>query len=131
MDQPYFLAVCRDRPEDPHGFWYTVYFVNNTEDYIERLSYETGGFATFDDEVVQTSIHKRDLGKVPAFSFVEVEKDDEGAFDFTIAFTFSLELENGMRKSQDFMINKYLRGGTKPFERMPVLNKFGYTFRSK
>lgn len=56
MKQSYFLAVCKDRPNDPEGFIYPVYFVNNTEEVIKNLNYITGGFATFDDEIVQTSL---------------------------------------------------------------------------
>jgi hypothetical protein len=28
MNFSQFLAVCKDRPNDPDGFFYTVYFVN-------------------------------------------------------------------------------------------------------
>lgn len=53
MDESFFIAVCKDRPDDPDGFWYTVYFINNTVHNIEVLSYETGGFVTIDDELVR------------------------------------------------------------------------------
>lgn len=128
MSLSHFLAVCKDQPNDPDGFFYTVYFVNNTDQEIEQLSYATGGFATFDDEVVQTSIHEKSLGKVPAFSAVKVEEDDEGAFDFTIQFDFALKLANGETEQKQFHIGKYLRGGRKPLEPLPVLNKPGYAF---
>ncbi|ESU31943.1 hypothetical protein G3A_14100 [Bacillus sp. 17376] len=131
MNLSQFLAVCKDRPNDPDGFFYTVYFVNNTEQEIENLSYATGGFATFDDEVVQTSIHEKSLGKVQPYSAVKVEEDDEGAFDFTIQFDFELKLHDGETEKKNFMIGKYLSGGTKPFELLPVLSKYGYAFKSK
>jgi hypothetical protein len=130
MNLSQFLAVCKDRQNDPDGFFYTVYFVNNTEQEIENLSYATGGFATFDDGVVQTSIHEKSLGKVPAFSAVKVEEDDEGAFDFTIQFDFALKLANGETEQKQFHIGKYLRGGIKPFELLPVISKYGYVFKS-
>jgi hypothetical protein len=126
----HFLAVCKDRPNDPDGFIYTVYFVNNTNQEIENLSYATGGFATFDDEVVQTSSHEKSLGTVEPFSAVKVEEDDEGAFDFTIQFDFQLKLPNGEKVDKHFQIGKYLRGGTKPIELLPVLDKYGYVFKS-
>jgi hypothetical protein len=130
MNLSQFLAVCKDRPNDPDGFFYTVYFVNNTEQEIENLSYATGGLATFDDEVVQTSIHEKSLGALGAFSAVKVEEDDEGAFDFTIQFDFELKLDGGETEKMKFMIGKYLSGGTKPFELLPVLSKYGYAFKN-
>lgn len=130
MNLSQFLAVCKDRPTDRDGFFYTVYFVNNTEQEIENLSYATGGFATYDDGVVQTSIHEKSLGSVGAFSALKVEEDDEGAFDFTIQFDFALNLANGETEQKRFQIGKYLRGGRKPFELLPVLNKYGYVFKA-
>lgn len=130
MNLSQFLAVCKDRPNDPNGFIYTVYFVNNSEQEIENLSYTTGGFATYDDELVQTSVHEKSLGAVRAYSAVKVEEDDEGAFDFTIQFDFDVKLANGDTERKQFQIGKYLRGGRKPFELLPVINKFGYVFKS-
>lgn len=128
MNQKYFLAVCKDRPNDFQGFYFTVYFVNNTDEEITNLSYETGGFATFDDELVQTEIHKKNLGRVEPNSAVIVETDDEGAFDFVINFSFHLELGDGKKEEQDFTIGKYLSGGKKPLDSLPVLDQFGYAF---
>lgn len=130
MNLSQFLAVCKDRPNDPDGFFYTVYFVNNTDQEIESLSYAKGGFATYDDEVVQTSVHEKSLGKVKPYSAVKVEEDDEGAFDFTIQFDFDMKLANGETEQKQFHIGKYLSGGRKPFELMPVINKYGYVFKS-
>lgn len=122
----YFLAICKDRPLDPDGFYYTVYFVNNTNSDIEELTYSTGGFATFDDEIVQTSTYSGSLGKVPAGSYVEVETDDEGSFDFVINFTFNLKNKSGKSDAIHFTIGKYLRGAVKPLSPLPILKKPGY-----
>lgn len=111
MNECYFLAVCKDRPNDPNGFWYTVYFVNNSDQNIEQLSYETGGFATLDEDLVQTSTVKKELGKVPAYTAIEVETDDEGAFDFVLHYTFDCSMQNGNFENKSFTIGKYLRGG--------------------
>lgn len=130
MTNRYFLAVCQDRPTDPDGLVYTVYFVNQTDREIAKLSYETGGFVTFDDELIQTDIVKKSLGRVPPMSFVEVEKDDEGAFDFMIFFNFELHFEDGEVEKESITINKYLSGGRKPYDVLPVLDKPGYVFTS-
>jgi hypothetical protein len=67
-----FLAVCKDRPNDPDGFYYNVYLVNNSDKDIEELVYETGGFMTFDDDdLIKTSRFSKSLGKVCASSFIE------------------------------------------------------------
>src|SRR3954449_8091947 len=115
MEESFFLAVCKDRPNDPDGLWYTVYFVNNSNHYIENLNYETGGFVTLDDDLVQTSTIKKELGKVPARTAVEIETDEEGSFDFVIYFTFNCKMENGNSERKSFTIGKYLSGGKKPF----------------
>ncbi|OLS33751.1 hypothetical protein [Bacillus sp. MRMR6] len=127
----YFLAICKDRPNDPDGFYYTVYFINNTNTDIDELTYETGGFMTDDDEIIQTSRHSRVLGKLPAKSFREIEQDDEGSFDFVIDFTFTIK--RGIKKIENktFILNKYLRGAVKPQSPLPVINKYGYLIKSK
>jgi hypothetical protein len=130
INMDYFLAICKDRPNDPDGFYYTVYFVNNTNDEIDELAYETGGFMTDDDEVIQTSRHTRVLGKVPAQSFIEIEQDDEGSFDLVIDFTFRLK-QGSKEKDVTFILNKYLRGTVKPHNPLPVLNKYGYLIKSR
>lgn len=127
----YFLAVSKDRPNDPDGFYYTVYFVNNSETEIEELSYETGGFMTDDDTIIQTSRHSKVLGKVPAKSFIEVEQDDEGSFDFVIDFTFTIKTDSSKSTQKTFIINKYLRGAVKPLNPLPVLDKYGYLIKAK
>lgn len=127
----YFLAVCKDRPNDPDGFYYTVYFVNNTDKVIVELSYETSGFMMEDDDVIQTSAYKAALGKVPGKSYIELETDDEGSFDFVIDFTFSLKDGTGQVKDKTFILNKYLSGASKPLDPLPILNKNGYLIQSK
>jgi hypothetical protein len=125
----YFLAICKDRPSDPDGFYYTVYFVNNSDYDIEELSYETGGFATFDEELVQTSTFSRVIGKVPTKSFVEVETDDEGSFDFVIHFTFLLKHNSQRVENKSFTVGKYFSGAVKPLSPLPTLNKPGYLIK--
>jgi hypothetical protein len=129
LNEQYFLAVCKDLPHDPNGFYYTVYFVNNSNQEIESLRSESVGFVTYDDELIQTSTCKKELGKVPAHSFVEIETDDEGAFDFVIQFDFHLTFSNEETKKKSITIGKYLRGGIRPINPLPVLEKRGYTFK--
>jgi hypothetical protein len=94
------------------------------------LAYETGGFMTDDDEVIQTSRHSKELGKVPANSFIEIEQDDEGSFDFIIDFTFSIKRGSKKEEDKTFILNKYLRGAVKPHNPLPVINKYGYLIKS-
>jgi hypothetical protein len=129
FDLDYFLAICKDRVNDPDGFYYTVYFVNNSKVDIAELSYETGGFMTDDDEIIQTSRHSEVLGKVPAESYIEIEQDDEGSFDFIIDFTFTIKTDSRHSQEKTFIINKYLRGAVKPSIPLPILNKYGYLYK--
>jgi hypothetical protein len=131
MENNYFLAVCKDHPNAPDGFCYTVYFVNNTANEIESLSYETYGFVTFDDEFIKTSTHQKELGKVSPFSSIEIEKDDEGSFDFVINFEFKLKLIDRETENLSFTIGKYMSGGKEVSEPLPILEKVGYMFDTR
>jgi hypothetical protein len=123
-----YLAVCKDRPNDPNRFFYTIYFVNVSDSEIEELHYETGAFLSDDDSLFQTSRHRRNLGKVPANGYVEVETDDEGAFDYEIDFSFKIQYSSGKKEKKIFTIGKYFRNAN-ALERLPVLNKAGYMIK--
>ena len=126
-DTSQFIAICKDRPQDPDGFIYTVYFVNNSSAEISNLEYETYGYCTMDDELVTTNTHRAVLGPLAPFSAVEIEQDDEGSFDFVIIFTFKMTI-NGTTSQKTVQIGKYLKNGVKPLSPIPVLNKYGKTF---
>ncbi|MDQ0156531.1 hypothetical protein [Robertmurraya andreesenii] len=125
-----FLAVCKDRPNDPKQFFYTIYFVNNTNLIIEEIFYETGAFMSEDDDLIETSRHKRNLGKIASNDFVEVETADEGTFDFEIDFSFKMKFSTGKVVNKAFSIGKYLRNATKS-DSIPVLLKAGYTIKER
>lgn len=119
----HFLAICKDRPDDPEGFVYTVYFVNDSASEISTLFYETVAFTTMDDEFVQTNTYKKDLGNVLPKSAIEIEQDDEESFEFSINFKFTLRA-GAFRKDMTFSIPKYMRGLNETGH-IPVLNKPG------
>lgn len=129
MEDKYFLAVCKDRLEDPEGFYYTVYFVNNSNEMIEKIKFETYGFASMDEELIETSHFRKELGNVAPFSAIEMEIDDEGSFDFTINFIFEMTINNKVNNKQ-FTIGKYLRGNIDTTSPLPVLNKMGYAYKA-
>ncbi len=129
-DQSLFLAICKDKPEDPDGFYYTVYLVNNSATTLTNVRMETYGYCTMDDELVTTSTYTENFGELAPFSALEIENDDDGTFDFVILFTFEYDL-NGAAKKHTFQIDKYMKGGVKPLSPLPVLNKFGQMFYEK
>ena len=108
MEDKYFLAVCKDRLGDPEGFYYTVYFVNNSIETLSKFNFETSGFASMDEELI--------------------EKDDEGSFDFTINFIFEMTINNKVSKKR-FTIGKYLRGNIESTIPLPILDKLGYAYK--
>ncbi|WP_458413043.1 hypothetical protein ACNQFZ_19930 [Schinkia sp. CFF1] len=84
-----------------------------------------------DDEIIQSSRHHDVLGKVPAKSFLEIEQDDEGSFDFVIDFTFTMKQGSGKTSKMTFIIRKYLSGAVKPLNPLPILNKYGYLIKPR
>lgn len=125
-----YLAICKDKPNDPSGFIYTVYFVNQTDDKITDLGYKTCGYMTDDDDLIETSLFEKNLGGVPDNSFIEIENDDEGSFDFIIHFSFNIAYASSRKENKDFRIAKYLGNGTEKMN-IPILNKPGYVFEGE
>lgn len=128
MPDNYFLAICKDRPNDPDGFVYTMYFVNNTDALIDRIDLKTGGFSTVDDELVNLVPGEKEFTEIPAKSFIEIENDDEGSFEFIIWFRLQITT-GGSVLDLAFDVPKYLRG-LKKVNEIPLLNKGGYVIYS-
>ncbi len=123
----YCLAVCKDRPQEQAC--YSVYFINNSPYEIKDLRYETGGFATCDDEVVMLQPHTRRFGDLAPQSYIKIEEDDEEDFAYLLSYTFLFTVD-GSEMKRDFQIGKRLAGGYRYlFEPMPYLNKPGWMFK--
>ncbi|MBU9723861.1 MULTISPECIES: hypothetical protein [Bacillaceae] len=129
LSQPYFLAVCSERPDERFSFWYTVYFVNNTGKDIEKLSFQTGSLVTTNKEIIPSPRLKHVVGKVPQYSSIEIDLEEEDSFDSVFHLHFELEFQDSIEE-KSFMIGRNLSGGRKPFHELPVLNKIGYAFSS-
>jgi len=122
----YFIALCKDRPSDPDGFVYTVYFVNNTDEAIDRLDIKTGAYATIDETLINLGPSKKTYEKLSPQTYLKIETIDEDAFDFVIWFQASLT-KNVSYKILDFYIPKYLLNAKKTTH-IPHLKKAGYVF---
>lgn len=120
-----FLAICKDSPHDPDGFYYTVYYVNASDTVIENLTFESDAYVSDDDDLIQTSKNRRLLGKVPRKGYVKVEEDDEGSFDYTINFNFKITYLSRKTEHKSFTVSKYIQNG-KEYSCLPVINKPGY-----
>ncbi len=88
-----FLALCEDRPDDPEGFNWTLYFVNAGDEPIEDLVIKSFGLASDIDQLIETSWASKPLGTVSAGASVEVEQNDLGEFDFMVTFIVSGKLK--------------------------------------
>jgi hypothetical protein len=116
------LAICRDCPDDPEGFYYTVYFINQSPHSIHNLYYSASGFTSMDDEFVQTSTHHKLFGTVPPMSAITIENDSEYGFEYINNYHFSMEI-NGQSQRLIFSSPKYLRDLEEV--NVPILNKLG------
>ena|SRR5690625_3756278 len=124
----HFLCICKDRKNDPDGFCYTVFFVNQSKVEITNLQYETWGYMTDEGTLVETTHFNKYVGNVPANSFIAIENDDEDSFEFTIHFLFDITFAAGNTQKITFTIDKYLKNGVK-FSHIPILNKSGIVFK--
>jgi hypothetical protein len=116
------LAICHDQPDDPEGFYYTVYFVNPSPHPIENLRYSASGFTSMDDEFVQTNTSTKDFGTVQPLSAIPIETDSEYGFEYINTYHFTMEMD-GQMKRLVFSSPKYLRDLEEV--NVPVLNKLG------
>lgn len=118
----YYVAICEDLPEDPRGPFYTIYFVNDSDKPIDLLKLESGGFASWDDDIAYTSTTAKCFEAIPPKSSVEIERDDVGDFDFVIVFDAEIRLGKE-RKRLRFWLNKGCAFDKKTH--IPVLGKDG------
>jgi hypothetical protein len=80
------LAVCRDQPDDPNGFFWTTYLVNRIAGAIKSVHLWSGSFGAIDGEFAQTSIAEREFFDIAPGGCTRIEVDDEGVFDWTVFF---------------------------------------------
>lgn len=123
-----FLAVCRDNMDNENQFYYTVYFVNNSNEDIKLLAYETWAYMTDGDDLIETNLFKESLGPLSAKEFIKIENDDEGSFDFVINFLFKITYATGVVDKKLFRIDKYLSNGVENMS-IPLLNIPGHIFK--
>ena len=106
-----FLALCHDREGEPEGFEWTLYFVNPGDAPIEALRIESRGRVMLDDELVQTSTSLKGWERVGPGEVVEVERDDDGEFDFAVTY-----LVSGRRRGETIQTQFYRRAGLRGHE---------------
>jgi hypothetical protein len=124
-----YLAICEDRPDDPEGFLWTLYLVNEGEEAIEDLVVDSIGFAGGYDELIQTSPASKRLGTLPAGAAVEVEQNDLGEFDFMVIFTARGRTGRGAAVEGSFTRHK--GAAAEPTRWIPVLEREGVVIRGE
>lgn len=118
-----FLAICQDNLDDPDEFVYTVYLINRSDNDI-HLSMSTFTHASDDGDVITTNKYIKDLGKVESQSYIKIENDSIGSWDFITHFLFDIT-EKGIKKTGNFTVNKGYANGIKVAD-IPVLQESGY-----
>ncbi|WLD94429.1 hypothetical protein [Alkalihalobacillus sp. AL-G] len=124
-----FIAICKDRPNDPERFHYSVFVVNNTEKELNEVHVHSSAFLTEDGELITSTPCDKSYPVLEAKSFILLETLDEGALDITTNYQLSYDNGNGKRTIQYFTLPKYLRN-LEQRDYLPVLSKQGYLART-
>ncbi|TCP28974.1 hypothetical protein EV207_1137 [Scopulibacillus darangshiensis] len=119
-----FLAICEDRPHDPEGYCYTVYFANNTNDIIDQMTIEMGGHMTDGARRHCIIPGKSIFSQIKDKSFIELEYEKEDCFDFQLYFHMTLVIKN-QEITKHFSINRYLLNIPR-LDDIPLIHQPGY-----
>ena len=122
----FFLALCQDRPYDPNGKPYSLYFINHSDKEIKRLDVTTGGYATFDHELVNLEPSEKTWTNIPPRSFCFIETAGKADFDFVLWYNVKLIIDAN-EQDLTFHIPKHLFDAKK-VDCLPVLDQPGYIF---
>lgn len=121
----FILAIVSTAPQT-----YMTYLVNAGDVRVAAVTADTGGFASADDGLVEATGTKRSLGALAPHSAIELGREDEGSFDFSIWWRLELELESGERRALVFSVPKYfpLRTDGAVRGQVPVVDQPGWMF---
>jgi len=125
-DSKYLMVLCKDKPEDPIDFGYTLYFVNNTEDSIESLKITPGSIMKdYDDEFEATQFQEESLLLEPR-SYKIINNIDEMDLPFNVCYDAYIRTKD--TESRNIFDIKQLNFLDMEVETAPILNKDGYIF---
>lgn len=108
---------------------YEVYIVNNSDDALEKIHMLVGGFASSDDDLIETSKNIKNFGTLGSKKALLLETLDFGMLDFTNWYHLDL-----YPKGKDCLkIWFEFRGHilNSPLKKIPVINKEGYVIEIK
>ena len=129
MEHPYFIAILRLGDQERSGYHeYAIYYVNNTDHDLYDFSIDSGAFFTADDDPVTLSSTKKTFGTLKAKHHLLIEYEGYGLDETIIQYHVHFQVE-GESVHQTFTLGKGLRGGVKPFSKLPVIKEFGYLFK--
>lgn len=86
---------------------FTVFLVNRTRKTYSDVTIRTGGWVSFDDELVQTSESVRVLGPLHPRARLQIDQSDLDELDFVIWYRLILKDEDGRETAVRFSIPKY------------------------
>ncbi|AOM83519.1 hypothetical protein [Salisediminibacterium beveridgei] len=129
MEHPYFIAICRlSDAESSSIHHFAIYYVNNTDEDLEHFAIDSGGFFTSDENPVTLSSTAKQYGTLESRSSQLIEYEGYGLHESIVQYNIYFEID-GEEKKQTFIMGKGLKGGVKPFSKLPVIQKFGYLFK--
>ena len=122
----FYVALVEDKSKEYMLPAYDVYFINNTDQRIKQIIYDTGGYASADDQLIQAIGRFKDLGDLDARSSMIIDREDEGSFDFTIWWRFKLIFDDEEEQTFEFCLPKYsVRASNVSYTMLPILNVQG------
>lgn len=122
----YLMVLCKDKPEDPIDFGYTLYFINNTEESIESLKIRPEAIMTDFDEELEVAQLVDESVKLEPQSYSVINNIDEMDLPFNICYDAYIRTKDSERR-ESFDIRQ-LNVIDMEMSSVPILNKDGYVF---
>lgn len=125
-DNKYLMVLCKDKPEDPIDYGYTLYFINNTEESIESLKIRPEYIVRdYDDEIEVVEVQEESYLLEPR-SYKIINNIDEMDLPFNVCYDAYIKTKNA--EFRNIFDIKHLSVLEMEIETVPILNKDGYVF---
>jgi len=123
-DNKYLMVLCKDKPEDPIDFGYTLYFINNTEENIECLKIRPETIkADYDEETEVAQITDESMYLEPQ-SYSIINSMDEMDIPFNVCYDAYIKTKDS--EIIEIFDIKQLDVVDLEISPVPILNRYGY-----
>ena len=123
-DNKYLMVLCKDKPEDPIDFGYTLYFINNTEESIESLKIRPEAItADYDEEMEVAQITDENMYLEPQ-SYGIINNMDEMDIPFNVCYDAYIKSKDS--EIIEIFDIKQLDVVDLEISPVPILNRYGY-----